>query len=100
MTEKVIALEKRDGPFQAVLQRVMRMVPGQEKGDKQLQRLLAFRLQVDGEAETIEYLMRHVRDYIQCNFAGSLYTFLTTTDRAKEEACVSVPLDPNPPDTA
>ena len=100
MTEKVIALEERDGPFQAVFQRLMRMVPEREKDDKQLKRLLAFRLEIDGEAETIEYLMRHVRDFIQCGSGGSLYAFLTMKDRAKEEACPSSPLDTNPPDTA
>ena len=100
MTEKVIALEERDGPFQAVFQRVMRMVPEREKDDKQLQRLLAFRLEIDGESKTIEYLMQHVRDYIQCKFAGDLYTFMTMEDRAKEKACDSEPSDRNPPDTA
>lgn len=100
MNEKVIALEERDGPFQAVFQRVMRMVPEREKNDKQLQRLLAFRLEIDGESKTIEYLMQHVRDYIQCKSTGDLYAFMTMADRAKKKACGFEPSDPSPPDTA
>jgi hypothetical protein len=52
------------------------MVPDRDKDDIDLKRLLAFRLRVDGEAATSEYLMRKVRDMIQCAFRGRLYDFL------------------------
>ena len=76
MPEKIIAIENRKGPMQIVLKRVMRMVPDKDKQDKNLQRLLAFRLEIDGEGDTIQYLMRKIRDVIQCAYTGSLYDFL------------------------
>ena len=100
MVDNIIALEERDGPFQDVFQRILRMVPDRDKEDKNLQRLLAFRLQVDGEAQTAEYLMSHIRDFIQCAYAGSLYTFLTTEKGMRDKACATAAQDPPPPDTA
>lgn len=76
MTRKVITLEDRSGPFQMVFRRLLRMVPDRDRNDRQLQRLLAFRLGVDGEAATREYLMRTSRDAIQSNYKGRLYDFL------------------------
>jgi hypothetical protein len=100
MAEKIISLENREGPFQAVFQRVMRMVPERDKEDTQLQRLLAFRLEIDGESETIEYLMAHVRDYIQCGHKGSLYSFMTMDEKIKAKTCGASPADRNPPESA
>lgn len=100
MTDNIIALEKRDGPFQAVFQRILRMVPDRDKADKNLQRLLAFRLQVDGEAQTTEYLMAHIRDYIQCAYSEGLYTFLTTEKGMRDKTCGIALKDGPPPDTA
>jgi len=76
MPGKIITLEGRPGPFQMVFQRLMRMVPDRDKNDPQLRRLLAFRLGVDGEATTREYLMRTIRDAIQSNYKGRLYDLL------------------------
>ena len=59
-----------------MLQRVMRMVPDKDKSDKKLQRLLAFRLKIDGEAATSEYLIRNIREIIQCSYTGSFYEFI------------------------
>lgn len=78
MPGKVIILENRSGPFQMVFQRLMRMVPDRDKNDPQLRRLLAFRLGVDGEASTREYLMRIIRDAIQNNYNGRLYDLLAS----------------------
>ena len=49
MSDKVIAIEEEDGPFQIIFRRIMRMVPERDKDDKKLQRLIAFRLKTDGE---------------------------------------------------
>jgi hypothetical protein len=76
MSDKLIALEEQDGPFQNVFQRFMRMVPDRDKNDKSLQRLLAFRLRIDGEAALNEYLIRKIRETIKCAYTGSLYDFL------------------------
>ncbi|MBW2706773.1 MAG: hypothetical protein JRD84_10760, partial [Deltaproteobacteria bacterium] len=74
--DKLIILEEQSGPFQAVFQRIMRMVPDRDKNDKKLQRLLAFRLKIDGEAALNEFLIRKIRETIKCAYTGSLYKFL------------------------
>jgi hypothetical protein len=76
MSDKLIILEEQSGPFQAVFQRIMRMVPDRDKNDKNLQRLLAFRLKIDGEAVLNEFLIRKIRETIKCAYTGSLYKFL------------------------
>jgi len=76
MGSKIITVENRPGAFQMVFRRVMRMVPDRDKDDKRLQRLLAFRVQSDGEAATCEYLMRHIRDYVRQPTPKSFYDFL------------------------
>jgi len=76
MSEKLITIEAQDGPFQVLFQRIMRMVPDRDKDDINLQRLLAFRLRIDGEAALSEYLIRKIRETIKCAYTGSLYDFL------------------------
>jgi len=84
MSDKLIALEEQDGPFRNVFQRFMRMVPDRDKNDKNLQRLLAFRLRIDGEAALNEYLIHKIRETIKCAYTGSLYDFLKNDLIAKE----------------
>lgn len=74
--EKIISIESSGGPYQALLRNVLRMVPDRDKDDVDLKRLLAFRLRIDGESATREYLMRKIRDMIQCAYQGRLYDFL------------------------
>ena len=85
MPEKVIAIEKLDGPYQNIFLKIMQMVPDRDKNDEKLQRLIAFRLRIDGEAATREYLINKIRDTIQCGYFGSFYDFLK--DDLKEKAC-------------
>ena len=85
MSDKLISLEEQDGPFQDVFQRIMRMVPDRDKKDKNLQRLLAFRLKIDGEAVLNEFLIRKIRETIKCAYTGSLYEFLK--DDLIEKGC-------------
>ena len=94
MSDKVISLEETEGTFQMTFQRVMRMVPDRDKNDKKLQRLLAFRLKVDGEASISEYLIRKIREAIKCSYTGSLYDFLKD-DRIEKE-CRGQDIDPQP----
>ena len=84
MPEKVIDIEDFDGPFKTIFQNVMRMVPERDKDDIRLRRLLAFRLRVDGESATREYLIGKIRDVIQCGYTGSFYDFLKNDSREKE----------------
>ena len=76
MSDKLITLEEQSGPFQSVFQLIMRMVPDRDKNDKNLQRLLAFRLKIDCEAVLNEFLIRKIRETIKCAYTGSLYEFL------------------------
>ena len=96
MDRKIIAIEEQEGPFQMMFRRIMRMVPDRDKEDKNLQRLLAFRLRQDGEAVISEYLVRKIRDIIQCGYSGSLYEYLKDDVRAKE--CKLGDKNDGPPD--
>jgi hypothetical protein len=94
MSDKVISLEESKGTFKVVLQRVMRMVPDRDKNDKKLQRLLAFRLKLDGEAALSEYLIWKIREMIKCYYTGSLYEFLK--DDLKQKECRDQDIAPDP----
>jgi len=85
MTRKIIAIEEKDGPRRAMLQNLMRMVPDRDRDDVSLQRLLAFRLHLDGEAALKEYLMAHIRAAAQCAYTGRLYDFLRDDPAARED---------------
>ena len=98
MSDKLITIEEQDGPYQAVFQRIMRMVPDRDKNDKNLQRLLAFRLRIDGEAALREYLIRKIREVIKCAYTGSLYNFLK--DDLIQKECETDEEEPGPPDAA
>lgn len=81
-----------------MLHNVMRMVPDRDQKDVALQRLLAFRLRIDGESATREYLMRKIRDMIQCRYNGRLYEFLK--DDHLSSACAPSSSPSDPPETA
>ena len=76
MTDKLVAIEEQNGPYQVLFQKIMRMVPDRDRNDKNLQRLLAFRLRIDGEAALSEYLIHKIREAIKCAYTGKLYDFL------------------------
>jgi hypothetical protein len=100
MSDKLIAIEEQDGPFQSVFQRIMRMVPDRDKSDKNLQRLLAFRLRIDGEAALSEYLIRKIRETIKCAYTGHLYDFLKNDLIEKDCGTVDTETDSEPPGAA
>ena len=96
--DKLIAIDSGDGPYQMILQRIWRMVPDRDKDDLDLRRLLAFRVRADGEAATSEYLMRQIRDMIQCSFSGRLFDFLK--DDEISSSCRKKLQENGPPDIA
>ena len=98
MTDKIIAIEQQDGPFQQAFQRVMRMVPDRDKQDKKLQRLIAFRLKVDGEAALSEYLIKKIKTAIKCSYSGSMYDYLK--DDMAEKECEGPNAGEQPPGVA
>ena len=98
MSDKIISIEEQEGPFQMSFQRVMRMVPDRDKQDKKLQRLIAFRLRIDGEAALSEYLIKKIKEAIKCSYSGSLYNYLKDDIEAKE--CSDTDIDDTPPGAA
>ena len=76
MTAKIIAIEETMGPLRGSFGNILRMVPDRDRHDVNLQRLLAFRLRIDGEAALKDYLLSRIRDAIQCGYSGSLHDFL------------------------
>ena len=100
MDDKIITVEGRHGMPHFVLQRVLRMVPDRDKDDQRLRRLLAFRLQHDGEAATCEYLMRHIRRYIRHPEPRRFYDFLVQTQVPRSNAPAGQESDPDPPGAA
>ena len=100
MSNKLVTIEDLDGPYQPIFQRIMRMVPDRDKNDKNLQRLLAFRLRIDGEAALNEYLIRKIRETIKCAYTGKLYDFLK--DDMIEKTCTKEEekTNPEPPGAA
>ena len=100
MSDKLIVIEEQEGPFQSVFQRIMRMVPDRDKKDKNLQRLLAFRLRIDGEAVLSEYLIRKIRETIKCAYTGRLYNFLKDDLIEKQCGSIKSPSDSEPPGAA
>lgn len=95
--DKVISIEALGGPLYTMLRNLLRMVPQRDRNDVALQRLLAFRLRIDGEGATREYLIRNIRDMIQCRFNGRLYEFLKNNQTS---AACGKPSDSDPPDSA
>jgi hypothetical protein len=99
MSDKLFAIEEElQGSQKAALQRVMRMIPDKDKQDKNLQRLLAFRLRVDGEAALSEHLLRKIRKSIECAYTGRLFDFLK--DDLMEKECRDPAQDDNSPGVA
>lgn len=98
MTADIITIEDRDDALHAILDRVMLLVPEKDKQDRNLQHIIAFRLKLDGEAETRAYLVKKIEETIQCAYTGSLYEFLK--DDIQEKECVSKKEQPEPPDVA
>ena len=95
--DKVISIESSKGPYQVLWQNIMKMVPERDRDDVDLQRLLAFRLRIDGESTTREYLMRKIHDMIKCAYRGRLYDFLKDDQEASQ--CQNSDFF-NPPDIA
>lgn len=84
MAEKIIAIEQGDGPFQKSFRKMLALIPDRDRNDVKLQRLIAFRLRIDGEGPTADYLTRKIREVVQCAYRGSLYHFLKNDQKEKE----------------
>jgi len=98
MTADIINIEDRDEALHAILERVLLLAPEKDKQDLNLQRIIAFRLKLDGESKTRAYLVKKIEETIQCAYTGSLYEFLK--DDIQEKKCVSKIENPDPPGVA
>lgn len=87
MADNVIGLEDLKEPLLPAFQRLMGLIPVKQREDVFLQRLVAVRLNLDGEDPTREYLLRKIEHAVQCNYTGSLFDFLK--DDHEETACLS-----------
>ena len=101
MPGDIIHIEEKEGPLLDILKRVMRMVPEKDKNDVNLQRLIAFRLRVDGEVAIRDYLLEKIKDGIQWAYTGSLNDYLKNDLEEKEcRPGKDTPPIPDPPDVA
>jgi hypothetical protein len=91
MTDNLISIEHHGGIRHMLLQRLLRMVPERDRDDTRLQRLLAFRLGVDGEGATSEWLLARIRDAINARNRGPLYEFLAPTPPAAAGSATKEP---------
>ena len=98
MSSKLIRIENRAGYAHGSLQKLMRLVPEKDQSDQNLRRLIAFRLHLDGEASTTEYLVTKIREVVRCAYRGSLLDFLRNDRKAR--ACFHPQNRPDPPDVA
>lgn len=95
MMDNVIGLEKlKTKPLREAFHNLMALIPSAQREDIFLQRLIAIRLNLDGEDRTRDYIIRKVEQAVQCNYSDSLFHFLK--DDLAETACLEKTDDPDP----
>jgi len=76
MTQKIIYPEDMMGGENQAFQRLLALVPAEERTDTKLKRFLAFRLRIDGEDATRAYLLKGIEHARESAFKGTLYEYL------------------------
>ena len=82
MTQKVIFPEEMIGEESRPFQRLMELVPDQDRGDTKLKRFLVFRMRIDGEEITRAFLMKGIEHARESAFKGTLYEYLMERENA------------------
>lgn len=82
MTPKVIFPEDMIGEGSQSFQRLMALVPVEDRGDIRLQRFLVFRMKIDGEEATRAYLEKGIAHARDSAFNGTLYEYLVQQEAA------------------
>ncbi len=95
MDDNIIEIKSIADGSEKVIDELLKMPPDGQRDDERLQRLVAFRLNLDGEGPTREYLYRKMQHLSVCGYTGDLYDFLK--DARQEETC-GLEM-PGPPDT-
>jgi hypothetical protein len=76
MPSKIIFPEGIEGPFHDAFNKLMELIPDEQRSDQKLQRLIAFRLKLDGEDLTRAYILNKIEHAEECRYAGNLYDFM------------------------
>ena len=76
MPSKVIFPEGIEGPIHDAFIRLMKLIPDEQRTEIKLQRLIAFRLKLDGEDLTRGYILKKIEHAAECQYAGNLYDFM------------------------
>jgi hypothetical protein len=94
MTQKVIFPETMYGDGSRSFQRLMDLVPAEDRADIKLKRFLVFRMKIDGEDATRAFLMNGIAHARESAFNGTLYEYLMD----REAMLSGNGLDSMPPD--
>lgn len=93
MAQKVILPESLVGSDKIALDRLLSLLPPQDRSDLKLRRFLIFRMKIDGEDVTKGYILRKLEDIEKKGFSGSFYEFV-----GKGQGADMVLSDKQPPD--
>ena len=77
MSDRVIRLEEQAIVDPQELDKLMRLVPDDQRGDTRLKRFLAFRLKLDGLVASQVYLSNKLVIAEKSGYRGRLYAFLS-----------------------
>ena len=76
MPSNIIFPEGIEGPLHNPFIHLMDLIPEEQRTDKKLQRLIAFRLKLDGEDPTRAYILKKIEHATECRYTGDLYDFM------------------------
>lgn len=76
MPSNIIFPEGIEGPRHDAFIRLLELIPAEHRNDEKLQRLIAFRLKVDGEDPARAYILKKIEHADECGYAGNLYDFM------------------------
>jgi len=76
MPSNIIFPEGIEGPLHDAFIRLMELIPEEKRTEEKLQRLLAFRLKLDGEDPTRAYILNKMELAVECQYTGNLYDFM------------------------
>ena len=76
MPSNIIFPEGIEGPFHDAFIRLMELIPDEQRTEKKLRRLIAFRLKLDGEDPTRAYILKKIEHAAECQYTGDLYDFM------------------------
>ncbi len=94
MIEKIIFPEKMVGEDRRSFDRLMELVPLEDREDIKLKRFLVFRMKIDGEDAARAFLINGIEHAKESAFKGTLYEYLVD----REAMNTGGPMENTPPD--